>query len=356
MSHRNWTRIGSYLALIFPLVIVGCAGNLSNIELRGDGAEGVIYPVSAAAADRIIAAAVADVFPGSQVERTTFPGRGYTATIYFVTDSHRITGVAAPQTGIDKSGARIKGFSFQVSHAGSMLVTGPARASELFETINKRAAAEQPAVAVSAVASASKDLDEVREACAKRTIDPVLEPIKGKLPFNGASEISVRMLSIEAFPTAVEVAAIAALTDMQNACARDTAEALDESAPNRVSGYESFRFKQDLVLAELVKRNMSYGNANRLLKEAYLDALDQSTRESKDEFARAQTLELERRRLAIDAERARAQANMARAATIAAMPKHDPPKLELQPLPARPSSSQTTKCSWVLHTLHCVSN
>lgn len=170
------------------------------------------------------------------------------------------------------------------------------------------------------------------DVCKTALHDDGLRPLVGRLPFFSVSEITVQMLSIESLPTAAEAKAIGALIDARNKCSKELIPPTERA--------ESFKFRRDLVFAELLKRKVSYGNANRLLKQAQLEALDQWNEQARQEAARAQTLELERQRIEIQRRQAEAQASAARAAAISAL---FPP-------------TTTTNCSWVGQSMRCTSN
>jgi hypothetical protein len=85
-------------------------------------------------------------FPGSAISAVSLPNRGYVATIYFFLDSHRISAVAVPTFGRLIDGTRVPAYSFEVSHAGTMIVSAPPRAQSLFAKINQIATGIRPPI------------------------------------------------------------------------------------------------------------------------------------------------------------------------------------------------------------------
>ena len=130
-------------ATMAAVVLAGCVGPLSNsgANVVDGGGGGLVFPINADEADRVLATSMIAVFPSTPVlAMTPLPNRGYTATIGFLTDSHTISGIATPAIGHTASGERIEGFTFSVFNSGTMPFVGGQRAHELFAQINTRAA------------------------------------------------------------------------------------------------------------------------------------------------------------------------------------------------------------------------
>jgi hypothetical protein len=136
------------LIALLPLLLSCCSGQISNTSL---GTWGIMYPITADEADRVMAQAMVGEFPGSPISGVTLPNRGYVVTISWGLDSHRISVVAIPATGIDANGNRLQGFSFEVSHQGTMLLSAPPRATSLFSGVNQLATAIRPPIHVANV-------------------------------------------------------------------------------------------------------------------------------------------------------------------------------------------------------------
>lgn len=131
-------RRRSILLSIVPLATLGgCSGQQSTLNLTAGGGAGTMFPITAEEADRVMATAMVGEFPGSPISAISLPNKGYIVTIAYLLDSHRISVVAIPATGLDTGGARVPGFSFEVPHQGTMGITAPPRANSLFRRANE---------------------------------------------------------------------------------------------------------------------------------------------------------------------------------------------------------------------------
>lgn len=116
-------------------LLTGCAGTISTVGHGSDKASAQMFPLSTEAADKVIATAMAGEFAGSAVSRVEFPNKGYQATIRFALDSHTIVAYKIPAKGRNSKGEVVPGFAFEVSHSGTMPISGGGRASSLFKRI-----------------------------------------------------------------------------------------------------------------------------------------------------------------------------------------------------------------------------
>lgn len=139
------------------------------------------------------------------------------------------------------------------------------------------------------------DFDEGRAAdfCEARRSNPAIKPILGKLPVVDASEITPEMLAIDAPPSAREVEAIKALSRDQVACRDRMHVVAKDHWPAQTSARKALALKLDLVTADLIKRKITYGAANRSYQEAALEA------EAKIAEARQAQLDREREQEAL---------------------------------------------------------
>lgn len=349
------------LIVAAALAVSGCSGQLANTTFENGIATGLIYPIPQERADKVITAAILEVFPGSQVNQVDFPARGYAVTLRFGLDTHVVSAVAVPQSGTDPSGKRITGYSFRVTHSGTMPLSGATGANSIFDKINSYAASVHAPVRVTSVADLdARELASVEDDqrfgkleawCDGLMSRPEIQALSDKIPLRGFDAIGAPMLSIESIPTKAEVAGIRAYADARSQCRSKTVGEYRVHAPQRVPLLEEIGFKSDLVIAQLISRRISYGNANRLLKEAYLAGLSQWSEATRRELAEAQQMEMQRRDMRIREQRAEAEEQAARAATLATLPKPAQP-LILQS-PSVPNQSVRTYCYWVGSTLSC---
>jgi hypothetical protein len=140
---------------------------------------------------------------------------------------------------------------------------------------------------------ADRDMGSVVKFCEKKRTNPAIAPVAGKLPIVNVDEITPDMLALDAKPTAEEVEAIRALSRDQREC-RDRIDAVAKDHwPTQSAARKELALKMDLVTAELLKQNVTYGNANRLYQEAALGAEDRLTEDRREQLAAAQKSEAE---------------------------------------------------------------
>jgi len=140
---------------------------------------------------------------------------------------------------------------------------------------------------------ADRDMGDVVKFCEKKRANPDIAAVVGKLPIVNVDEITPEMLAIDAMPSETEVEAIRALSRDQRECRDRIDEVAKDHWPTQAATRKELALKFDLVTAELLKRNMSYGNANRLYQEAALVAEGRLTEERKEQMAQARESEAE---------------------------------------------------------------
>lgn len=133
--------IGRLALALSVCVLAGCSGQVSNSDTASPSNRDVVYPISADEADRVLGQAMLSAFPDEPISPVSLPNKGYSSTIRFVLDTHRVSAMAVPGTGVEPNGNRVAGYSFQVTHAGTMPISGSNRSAALFASINQRAAA-----------------------------------------------------------------------------------------------------------------------------------------------------------------------------------------------------------------------
>jgi hypothetical protein len=138
---------------------------------------------------------------------------------------------------------------------------------------------------------AQNDREDANALCEKLRTDPAIRPIVGKLPIVSPDEITPEMMAIETSPSDAELDAIKALSRDQHACRQHLRAVTREHEPTRLANHDELSMKLDLVTAELLQRKMSYGNANRLYREAALEASNKLTEQAKNELADAEDRE-----------------------------------------------------------------
>ena len=140
---------------------------------------------------------------------------------------------------------------------------------------------------------ADRDMGSVVKYCEKIRSNPAVKTLIGKLPIVNVDEIVPEMLAIDDVPSDQEVEAIRALSRDQRDC-RDRIESVAKDHwPTQRATRKELAMKLDLVTAQLLKRNLSYGNANRLYQEAALDAEGKLTEDVREQLAQARANEAE---------------------------------------------------------------
>jgi hypothetical protein len=151
---------------------------------------------------------------------------------------------------------------------------------------------------------ADQDMSGAVKYCEKKRSNPDVQAIKGKLPLVHVDEITPEMLAIDDVPTAAEVEAIRALARDQRDC-RDHIDIVSQDHyPTQTATRKELAMKLDLVTAQLLRQNISFGNANRLYREAALVAEGRLTDDRKEQLAQARAQEAEAWRTVGDTVRA----------------------------------------------------
>ncbi len=177
---------------------------------------------------------------------------------------------------------------------------------------------------------ADRDMGDVVKYCEKMRANPAIKTLIGKVPIVNVDEITPEMLAIDDVPTTEDVEAIRALSRDQRDCRDRIDTVAKDHWPTQSATRKGLAMKLDLVTAELLKRSLSYGNANRLYQEAALDAEGKLTEDVKEQLAQARAQEAEAWRTIGDGIRA-----------VAGTQKPDP---------------SGDPCTWVENSVDCRAN
>lgn len=120
------------LAALFALVLAGCGGQSSNLDVANPDGR-IMYPITAEEADGVLLRAIYSTLPGAVVTAVAAPNRGYLALESGYMDRHRYTATAVPTVGIRPDGTRVNGYAFAVSDFGTIISR---QATYLFQAIN----------------------------------------------------------------------------------------------------------------------------------------------------------------------------------------------------------------------------
>lgn len=105
-----------------------------------------VFLISEAQADQILVDAMNVEFGTSPIVHVEHPNRGYQTTIKFVFDSHQIVATMVPTKGVSADGSVRDGYYFNVTHSGTMPLSGMARSGRLRERLSQAATALSPSV------------------------------------------------------------------------------------------------------------------------------------------------------------------------------------------------------------------
>ena len=104
-----------------------------------------VFLISEAQADQILVNAMNVEFGTSPIVRVEHPNKGYQATIGFLFDSHQIVATMVPSKGSGDGSAQ-DGYYFNVTHSGTMPLSGISRSKRLRERLSQAATASSPSV------------------------------------------------------------------------------------------------------------------------------------------------------------------------------------------------------------------
>lgn len=128
------------------LALSGCASAPARTPGTYVSQSEPVFLISEAQADQILVDAMNVEFGASPIVRIEHPNKGYQATIKFFTDSHQIVATMVPSRGRKADGNVADGYYFNVSHSGTMPLSGIARSKRLRERLSDAATALSPSV------------------------------------------------------------------------------------------------------------------------------------------------------------------------------------------------------------------
>lgn len=105
-----------------------------------------VFLITDAQADRILVDAMNVEFGNSPIVRVEHPNKGYQATISFLFDSHQIVATMVPSQGRLADDSVRDGYYFNVTHNGTMPLSGMSRANRLRDRLSQAATALSPSV------------------------------------------------------------------------------------------------------------------------------------------------------------------------------------------------------------------
>ena len=140
------SRVVSAALIAVALTIGGCASAPARTPGAYVSQGEPVYLISEAQADQILVDAINAEFGTAPIVRVEYPHKGYQATIKFVFDSHQIVATMVPSRGVSADGSVRDGYYFNVTHSGTMPLSGMARSNRLRERLSEAATALSPSV------------------------------------------------------------------------------------------------------------------------------------------------------------------------------------------------------------------
>ncbi len=128
------------------LAISGCASAPARTPGTYVSQSEPVFLISEAQADQILVDAMNVEFGTSPIVRVEHPNKGYQTTIKFLVDSHQIVATMVPSRGRKADGTVEDGYYFNVTHSGTMPLSGIARSNRLRERLSNAATALSPSV------------------------------------------------------------------------------------------------------------------------------------------------------------------------------------------------------------------
>lgn len=128
------------------LAVSGCASAPARTPGSYVSQSEPVFLLTEAQADQILVDAMNVEFGNSPIVRVEYPNRGYQATIKFLFDSHQIVATMVPSRGLRADGAVHDGYAFNVTHSGTMPLSGMSRSKRLKERLSQAASALSPSV------------------------------------------------------------------------------------------------------------------------------------------------------------------------------------------------------------------
>lgn len=132
--------------VVGALAISGCASAPARTPGTYVSRSEPVFLISEAQADQILVNAMNVEFGTSPIVRVEHPNKGYQATISFLFDSHQIVATMVPSKGRSGDGSAQDGYYFNVTHSGTMPLSGISRSKRLRERLSQAATASSPSV------------------------------------------------------------------------------------------------------------------------------------------------------------------------------------------------------------------
>ena len=132
--------------MVGVLTLSGCASAPARTPGTYVSQSEPVFLITEAQADQILVDAMNIEFGSDPIVRIEAPNKGYQATIKFLFDSHQIVATMVPSRGRAADGTVQAGYYFNVSHSGTMPLSGMSRSKRMRERLSEAATAISPSV------------------------------------------------------------------------------------------------------------------------------------------------------------------------------------------------------------------
>jgi hypothetical protein len=137
------------------------------------------------------------------------------------------------------------------------------------------------------------EYQQIQEECTARLDgDNVLNPLRGKVALPTAGDMTPDMLIDPDVPTPSELVAARILAADREECGQKILSWTTHFAPAQLANSQAEKARADLVMAKFLSGNLTYGNANRLWYQAYLESRNGFTEATQRQIADAQASEV----------------------------------------------------------------
>ena len=135
----------------------------------------------------------------------------------------------------------------------------------------------------------------VKQFCDAAATGPDVATLQGKTFIENVTEINADMLSNPNIPTPAEASALSRLDARRFQCRQEVVSWASAWQPSDVPILQDQFFTQTSALGDLIQRKVTYGEANRRIYEAFLEATRQTNANRQAEIASAQAEEAQKR-------------------------------------------------------------
>lgn len=136
------------------------------------------------------------------------------------------------------------------------------------------------------------EYQQIQEECTARLDgDNVLNPLRGKVALPTVADMTPDMLVDPDVPTPAELVAARVLAADREECGQKILSWTTHFAPAQLTNSRAEKTRADLVMARFLSGSLTYGNANRLWYQAYLESRNGFNEAKRQQIADAQAME-----------------------------------------------------------------